>query len=57
MERNGTLMPSQRSCNSSMRIQRVMINTTYQRAANEIIFIIRAIFSPVPLASLNKKTI
>lgn len=44
MERNGTLMPSQRSCNSSTRNQRFMINTTYHRAANEINFIIRAIF-------------
>lgn len=57
MERKGTLMPSQRSCNSSMRNQRFMINTIYHRAANEIIFIIRAIFSPLPLASLNKKII
>lgn len=56
MERNGTLMPSQRSCNSSTRNQRFMINTTYHRAANEINFIIRAIFFPVPLASFNKKS-
>lgn len=37
-------MPSQRSCNSSIRNQRFMINTTFHRAANEIIFIIRAFF-------------
>lgn len=47
MERNGTLMPSRRSCNSSVRNQRLMINTIYHRAANEIIFIISAIFSPL----------
>lgn len=37
-------MPSQRSCNDSMRNQRFVINATYNRATNEIIFIIRAIF-------------
>lgn len=44
MDRNGTLRPSQRNCNNSMRNQRFEINTTYHGAANEIIFIIRTVF-------------